>query len=239
MQYEKSRAYDAPIFRARIMGPNPAKLEEELLIGNRIPAGATVLDLGCGMGVTSVFLAREYGFTVYATDLWCKAEENQAFFDSLSIPRDRLIPVHADATEGLPFEPSFFDAIVTTDSYHYFGRDPAYLDEKLLPFLKSGGYVYIAIPGMKRDLHDALPEEMLLSWTPEDLSTMHDVGWWANIVTKCRGARLVSVQEMESMDEVWDDWLSCENEYAVGDRKAMGAGAGKYLNFVSIVLQKN
>ena len=28
-----------------------------------------------------------------------------------------------------------FDAVVSTDSYNYFGRDPAYLDEKLLPFL--------------------------------------------------------------------------------------------------------
>ena len=29
-----------------------------------------------------------------------------------------------------------------------------------------------------------------------------------------------------------------DNEYAVGDRKAMNAGGGKYLNFVAIVLKK-
>ena len=43
---------------------------------------------------------------------------------------------------------------------------------------------------------------------------------------------------MESNEEVWADWLKQENEYAVGDRKAMEAGGGKYLNFVSIVLRK-
>ena len=65
-------------------------------------------------------------------------------------------------------------AVVTTDSYNYFGRDPAYLDERLLPFVKPGGYIYIAIPGMKQDCHDNLPPELLLSWTPEQMDYMHD-----------------------------------------------------------------
>ena len=51
------------------MGPNPVKLEEELLINHKIPDGAVVCDLGSGQGLTSVFLAKEYGFTVYAADL--------------------------------------------------------------------------------------------------------------------------------------------------------------------------
>ena len=50
--------------------------------------------------------------------------------------------------------------------------------------------------------------------------------------------RVVEVCEMESNDEVWADWLRQENEYAVGDRKSMEAGAGKYLNFIKIVLRK-
>ena len=49
---------------------------------------------------------------------------------------------------------------------------------------------------------------------------------------------MLEVREMESNEEV-EDWLKQENEYAVGDRKAMEAGGGKYLNFIQIVLQKN
>ena len=49
---------------------------------------------------------------------------------------------------------------------------------------------------------------------------------------------MLAVREMESHDEVWADWLKQENEYAVGDRKAMAAGAGRYLNFIAIVLRK-
>ena len=60
----------------KIMGPNPIKLEEELLVGHKIKDGAVVCDLGSGQGLTSVFLAKEYGFKVYATDLWSDPCEN-------------------------------------------------------------------------------------------------------------------------------------------------------------------
>ena len=43
---------------------------------------------------------------------------------------------------------------------------------------------------------------------------------------------------MESNENGWADWLEQENEYAVGDRKAMEAGGGKYLNFIKIVMRK-
>lgn len=237
MHYSKSEKYNSPALQAKIMGPNPVKLEEELLLDHRIPEGAVVCDLGSGQGLTSVFLAKEFGFTVYAADLWSDPEENRRFFDEMGLSREQIIPVKADAAD-LPFEKEFFDAVVSTDSYNYFGRDPRYLDEKLLPFVKSGGYLYIAIPGMKKDLHDALPPELLLSWTPEQLDYLHDADYWRKITGQCRGAEVLSVQEMESNEEVWSDWLKQENEYAVGDRKAMEAGGGKYLNFIAIVLRK-
>lgn len=184
MRYVKSEKYNTPALQAKIMGPNPIKLEEELLLDHQIPAHAVVCDLGSGQGLTSVFLAKEYGFTVYAADLWSDPAENRAFFDAMGLDRRQIIPVKADAT-NLPFEKNFFDAVVSTDSYNYFGRDERYLDDKLLPFVKPGGLVYIAIPGMKRDCHDHLPEELLLSWTPEQLDYMHDVDYWRGIVSQC------------------------------------------------------
>ena len=194
------------------------------------------MDLGSGQGLTSVFLAKEYGFKVYAADLWSDPAENQKFFDEMNIPHDRLIPMKADAL-ALPFEKEFFDAVVCTDSYNYFGRDPEYLDKCLLPVVKPGGYLYIAIPGMKKDCHENLPSELLLSWTPEQMEYMHDTNYWTAVV-KHSSAEVISVHEMESNEEVWADWLACENEYAVGDRKSMEAGGGKYLNFIAIILRK-
>lgn len=238
MIYDKSKRYDGPEFRSRIMGLNPVKVAEELLIGHRIAPQSTVMDLGCGKGVTSVFLAREYGFKVYATDLWCDPSENQKFFASCGLSEAQIVAVNADTEVQLPFEKGFFDAIVSVDAYHYFGRNPKYLDEKLLPYLKPGGLMYLAFPGMKRDLHDNLPPELLLSWTPEQLETMHDTAYWRRIFEASSGAEIVSVSQMESNEEMWADWLACENEDAIGDRKSMNAGGGKYLNFIAAVLRK-
>ena len=237
MNYPLSEKYMTADLMAKIMGPNPVKLEEELLTNHLIPKGATVCDLGSGQGLTSVFLVKEYGFTVYAADLWSDPGENRRFFDTMGLSEDEIVPVKADA-ENLPFEKAFFDAVVSTDSYNYFGRDPDYLDHKLLPFIKPGGYLYITVPGMKEDCHDDLPPELLLSWTPEQLDYLHDVPYWKSIVGACKGANVLEVSEMASNGEVWADWLKQENEYAVGDRKTMEAGGGKYLNFIKIVLRK-
>ena len=86
---------------------------------NKIKAGSIVMDLGSGQGITSVFLAKEYGFKVYATDLWSDAEENRKFFAEMGLTDDQIIPVKVDATD-LKYEKEFFDAVVSTDSYNYF-----------------------------------------------------------------------------------------------------------------------
>lgn len=237
MKYEKSEKYSSPELMAKIMGPNPVKLCEELLMDSKIKKGAFVCDLGSGQGLTSVFMAKEYGYRVCACDLWSNPEENMKFFYEMGLSNSEIIPVKADACE-LPFEKSFFDAVVSTDSYNYFGRDKEYLDKKLLPYVKKGGYVYITVPGMKKDIHDDIPEELLLSWTPEQLDYLHDVTYWKDILSSCRTGEIISVREMESNEEVWQDWLMQENEYARGDRKAMEAGGGKYLNFIKIVIRK-
>lgn len=236
MDYIRSKKYETPEFTSKIMGPNPIKLCEELLSGIRPEKDAVVCDLGSGEGVTSVFMAKEYGLRVYACDLWSEPEDHLEFFRSSGLDDDRLTPVKADATD-LPFEKEFFDAVVCTDSYNYFGRDKEYLDKCLLPFVKKGGYIFIAIPGMKKDMHDDLPQELLLSWTPEQLDYIHDIAYWKDIIS-ASSAEIISIKEMESMDEVWADWIIQDNDYAKGDKKAIDAGGGKYLNFISIILKK-
>lgn len=238
MEYIKSKKYETDKFMSKIMGPNPVKLTEELLDNCMIPPEAVVCDLGSGMGLTSVFAAAEYGFKVYATDLWSNPDENREFFRECGLSEDEIVPVKADASD-LPFDKEFFDAVICVDSYNYFGRDSKYLDDKLLPFVKPGGYIYIAVPGMKKNCHDNLPQELLLSWTPEQLEYMQDIDYWNNIVNKAQGAEIVEICEMESNEEVWDDWIRQENEYAINDRAAINAGGGRYLNFIKIVIRKN
>ena len=237
MKYEKTEKYNTELINQKIMGPNPLKLEEELMKNHRIKTGSIVMDLGSGQGITSVFLVKEYGFKVYATDLWSDPEENKKFFTEMGLTDEQIIPVNADATD-LKYEKDFFDAVVSTDSYNYFGRDEYYLDEKLLPFVKSGGYIYIVVPGMKKDWHNDIPKELLLSWTPEQLDYIQTKEYWQNIISKSKDSEIVSIHEMESNEECWNDWIKCDNEYSRNDKKAIEAGACKYLNFIAIVLKK-
>ena len=237
MKYILSEKYDKKMLQNKIMGPNPIKLEEELLVDNKLKKGSLVMDLGSGQGITSVFLAKEYGFKVFATDLWSDPTENMSFFKEMGLTSNEIIPIHADAND-LPFAHEFFDAIITTDSYNYFGRDDKYLNDKLLNFVKIGGYIYISIPGMKKDCHNNIPKELLLSWTPEQLDYIHDIDYWKKIINKSTGIKIVSISEMEGNEELWKDWIECDNEYAKSDKKSIDAGACKYLNFISIILRR-
>ena len=85
MEYKRSNKYDTKLVREKIMGPNPIKLDEELLMDHRIPQGAMVMDLGSGKGLTSVFLVKEYGLRVFATDLWSNPTDNKRFFDRMGL----------------------------------------------------------------------------------------------------------------------------------------------------------
>lgn len=50
---------------------------------------------------------------------------------------------------------------------------------------------------------------------------LHDAAYWRALLGRCQG---VQVREMERHEEFWADWLRQDNEYAIGDRKAMEAG---------------
>ncbi|MBQ9042036.1 MAG: methyltransferase domain-containing protein [Eggerthellaceae bacterium] len=237
MEFPLTNRFDTDIVRSRIMGPNTLKLTEELMADAGIPRGFVVLDLGSGSGISSAMLAREYGLTAYAADLWSDPSENMRFFESLGLTNHQIIPVKADAAQ-LPFAHGFFDAVVCVDSYNYYGRDPEYLGNCLLPFVKSEGRIYLAIPGMRKDCHDNPPACLRVSWTAEQLDYIHDMNWWRNMISQTPGVEIVSMCEMECTREAWADWIACDNEYAIGDRAAVEAGALDYLNTISVVLHK-
>lgn len=237
MEFPKTSHFDVELVRSKIMGPNTCKLTEELMEGARIPKGSVVLDLGSGSGISSAMLAREYGLITYAADLWSDPSDNMRFFESLGLDSQRVIPLKADATK-LPFAHGFFDAVVCVDSYNYYGRNPDYLGDCLLPFVKQGGTLHLAIPGMVCDCHDNPPACLSLSWTPEQLDYIHDMSWWRTMLSHTSGVDIVDMHEMDCTREAWNDWIQCDNEYARGDRAAVEAGALDYLNTIAVMLRK-
>ena len=57
-------------------GANPLWLAEWLSTAMDLKPGMRVLDLGCGRALSSIFLHREFGVQVWATDLWFNPTEN-------------------------------------------------------------------------------------------------------------------------------------------------------------------
>src|SRR5262249_50872949 len=126
-------------------GANSLWLTEWLAAALNLRAGMRVLDLGCGRASSSIFLHREFGVQVWATDLWVGASENIQRIRDAGL-EDAVFPIHADA-RGLPFGAEFFDAIVCIDSFYYFGTDDLYLNY-LAHFVKPGGPIGVVGSGL-------------------------------------------------------------------------------------------
>jgi len=61
--------YDPSWILSNKMGPNPPWLAKFLVQSFNFKPEMCVLDLACGKGITSVFLAREFGLQVFSIDL--------------------------------------------------------------------------------------------------------------------------------------------------------------------------
>ena len=113
-RYPRSNGYDPQWVTRNQMGPNALWLTESLTEVMTIEPGMNVLDLGCGRAMSSIFLAREFGARVWATDLWIPATENQERIVEAGVA-DLVTPIHAEA-HTLPFAAGFFDASITSSA---------------------------------------------------------------------------------------------------------------------------
>ena len=225
--------------RDYLMGPNSFRLLDELIRRNLYEVcWDRTLDLGCGMALTSVFLANETpAKSVYAFDLWVSATDNLNRIRNLSL-EDRIIPIHGDALE-MPFAQDWFDAVVSVDSYHYFGCREGIFAERILPFVRRGGSVMIAVPGLREEPLGAM-RTLFKTWAEGDDSLcFNTVSWWKGLLEKECGNRCdISVLEAECFHEAWEDWFNTGHEYGIRDREFLSRGLDQVLNFVLIYVRK-
>ena len=64
-----SNAENVEFLKTAMMGPNAMRLSEELSSHLDINEDMRTLDLGCGCGLSTLFLAEKYGAFVFAADL--------------------------------------------------------------------------------------------------------------------------------------------------------------------------
>jgi SAM-dependent methyltransferase len=158
-----------------------------------------VLDLACGAGVSSIYLAEAFGVTVYAVDEVLPAFAAQRAAE-IGIA-DRLVALVADARD-LPFCPEFFDAVFCMNSLFYFGTDDLY-PLHLLRFVKPGGEIVIGSPCYRDELSEDTPEEFYLEF-PACLA-VHSPGWWGRHFEKTEAVDVLHCALHPKGVEFWED----------------------------------
>jgi SAM-dependent methyltransferase len=209
-------------------GANSLWLTEWLTEILPLRPGMRVLDLGCGRGLSSVFLRREFGVEVWSTDLWFSASERTQRIRDAGV-EDGVFAVHADA-RALPFAEGYFDAVVSIDSYVYYGTDDLYAGD-LARFVRPGGAIAIAGAGLLQEIDGDVPEHLRAWWEPS-LACLHSASWWR---THWERSRVLDVELADSMSDGWQAWLDWQRVVSPNNHvemEALEADCGRYLGYV-------
>jgi cyclopropane fatty-acyl-phospholipid synthase-like methyltransferase len=212
-------------------GANSLWVTEWLTTAMDLKPGMRVLDLGCGKACSSIFLRREFGVQVWATDLWISASENLERIRDSGV-EDGVFPIHADA-RSLPFANDFFDAIISIDSFIYYGTDDLYLNY-LARFVKPGGPVAIAGAGFMQEIDRPIPEHLQEWWT-NDMCCLHSASWWRRHWER---SGIMEVDLSDDMPDGWKLWLEWHTTAFPDNRaeiQALEADRGRYLGYVRTV----
>ena len=195
------------LLQETMWGPNGIRQAEELASHFTITKDMKILDLGCGMGLSSLYLVQAHGAEVFATDLFADPTVNHERFKSLGIAGN-IVPMLLDATLPLPFAKGYFDVIFSVGAYNIFGDNEEMLP-KLIPYVKKGGYIAVAFPGLKYEFGDNVPSEMQPFWDDPDVARcVRGIEWWKTLFSKAEGAEIVTISEMACHDIAWKEYLA-------------------------------
>lgn len=248
-RFSRASKYDRNWVFKHQMGPNALWLMEWLCRDMNLRPGMRVLDMGCGMAMSSIFLAREFDLQVWATDLWISASKNLEHIEEQGLA-DRVFPIHADA-HALPYADGFFDAIVSADAYHYFGLEEGFLDN-FSKLVRPGGEIGIVVPGRVAEIPDDEPPEHLASWLdlqPGAFATWQSARFWKERFFRTPG---IEIQTADSLEDGWRDWIEFgELTLAAGEERPAGnvegarqeidairEDAGRTMGFVRVIARR-
>lgn len=231
MKFGRNTNFDKDFLMQNMMGPKCVRIVEELTHKIQLRPNMRILDLGCGTGLTSIFLAQEFDVQVFAVDLWINPTENYKRFKQFNL-EDRIIPIHAEA-HALPFAHDYFDAVVSIDAYYYFGAEKDYLDKHIVPLLRKNGIIAISVPGLQKDFFNDVPAVLKPFWQ-EDIN-FFSANWWRALWEQSPNVTIRQCFSHTCHREAWNDWLQCSNPYAQADVKMMEAENGNYFDTIGLI----
>jgi SAM-dependent methyltransferase len=232
-RFPRASAYHPEWVAAGVSGgANPLWLTEWLAEALDLQPGMRVLDLGCGRAMSSVFLRREFGVQVWAADLWFSPSENLQRIQDAGV-EDGVFPIHAEA-RTLPFAAEFFDAIVSIDSFVYYGTEDLYLNY-LARFVKPGGPIGIAQVGLVAEMDGPVPPHLREWWTQDQPWSFHSAAWWARHWGRTGIVDIGVADTLPDGWRFWVDWLRQIAPHNATEISALETDAGRHLGYVRVV----
>ena len=138
----------------------------------------------------------------------------------------------------MPFAQDYFDAIISVDAYHYFGCKEGIFTDKILPYVKQGGYVMIVVPGLKEQPQGGL-KQLFEEWAEGDDSELFKTAaWWEKLLKdECKDRCRIEVKEADCCDIAWREWFESGHEYGMRDESFWDKGLYDILNFLLIYVR--
>lgn len=237
--FPRSAKYNPEWMLDNQMGPNALWLMEWLTEAIILKPGMRVLDLGCGRAVSSIFLAKEFGVTVWAVDWWISQDNNWRRVIEAGV-EDKVFPVRTEA-HALPFPTGFFDAVVSVDAYHYFGTDTMYI-EYISRFIKPSGILAVVVPGLTQPFENTVPEHLSkpqsngkVFWEDE-CACFKTADWWHD---HWKNSSHITEVNADTQHDGWRHWYDFEKAIELAgkgvfpsDAEALEKDAGRYIGFV-------
>jgi SAM-dependent methyltransferase len=237
-EFPRSAGYRPEWVLENLMGPNVIWLAEALSQVLPLEPGMRVLDMGCGRAISSIFLAKEFGCQVWATDLWITPTENWGRIREAGLA-DRVFPIYAVA-HALPFAEEFFDAAISLDAYHYFGTDDLYLGY-YARFVKPGGLLGLVVPGIVREFTEGVSPHLAPYWEPEFWS-FHGPDWWRRQWERTGPVDVAHADMVPNGWRHWLTWLEVAGAHgyrsSVEEAEMIRLDAGRNLGFTRLVARK-
>jgi SAM-dependent methyltransferase len=190
----------------------------------RLKPGDLVLDLGCGKGATSIFLAKHYGVHVVALDLWTSAEFLTEKFIAKGYS-EHISAIQMDATQPLPFPENHFEAVFCMNSFNFYGGSVNYLHH-LLKHLKPGGQICIGSEVLTseftREQIETPPPVYAFKLPPpnesvnvfeDDFLKQHTPNWWKQLFETCELLEVENCRELEDADLIYQELVRYEHQH--------------------------
>ncbi len=116
-------------------------LEREIFKNSVLGKNLNILDIGCGTGILGKYFKENQNCKVYGVEI------NESAYQAAIINLDNVLKGNVESID-LKYPDNFFDVVIMGDVVEHL-ISPVDTINKIMPFLKIGGTIYITVPNVR------------------------------------------------------------------------------------------